>query len=188
MSRLVSVTRRSGAGDRRRRAEEARRPAENQPPGEPPPRPEGEVAEPCPGREQLERPDSDDDRELPGTVDATEESEAVAVEDRRADHGLQQVIREGHASHGGQRTKRPAALTKEHHERGPAQRHEEIAPVVQLLADQREVQEIPAGREAAPDSKRVEQSTDPEPECSHARVKGSRTHSAENASLEEAHP
>src|SRR5262249_19020449 len=186
ISRLRSVTR-SRAGDRRRRAHEGRPAAEHEPARHPLHRPYREIAEPHPGCEELERPDAEDDHELPAAVDATEQPEAVAVEDRRADHGLQQVVGEGHSSDGDQRTKWPAALAQEHHERGPAQRHEQIAPVVQRLADQHEVQQIPASREAPPHSERVQQRTDAKPDYSHSHVEGSRSHGAENTRLEETH-
>ena len=159
----------------------------HEPAGQPFHRPHGEVAEPRGGRQQLERPDCHAHRELAGPIHSAEETKAVAVEDRGADHRLQQVVGEGHASHGRHRSKLPAALTEQHHEGHPAKRHEEIAPVVQLLADEDEVQEVPPRRVAPPESERDQHNTGPESEDRHTQIEGPGAGRTEDTQLEQRH-
>src|SRR5262249_45182847 len=134
-----------------------------------------------------EGPDAHYDSELTSPVDSAEETKAVAVEDRRADHRLQQVVREGHSSHRRHRAKRPAAPAEQHHQGGPAQPHEENAPIVYQLAYHRVIQDLPLRREAPPEPKRSQQDAGAEPKGPHAQIEGARTRGAEDALLEQPH-
>src|SRR6266540_6880799 len=160
---------RSDGGVHHRRTQEGRPSSVHDPARDPLHWPHGEVAEPYGGCEQLEGPDSHDDRELTRPVHAAEETKAMAVEDRRADHRLQQVVGEGHASYGRYWAKPPAALAEQHHEGRPAQRNEEITPVVELLADQGEIQQVPLRREAPPEPEGNQQRAETEPEDLHSK-------------------
>src|SRR2546422_9966423 len=73
----------------------------SQAPPEPLERSESKVAKPERSTHELGRINREDDEDLAGARHASKITEAVAVKDRGADDGLQDVIRKSHAANSG---------------------------------------------------------------------------------------
>ena len=105
-------------------------PPVGQRPPEPLGRAEAEVLEPDRADDELEDPDGQHDRGQSGAVDLAEEAEAIAVEERRADDRVGQVVGKGHAAHRGQPAGEPtdrAALHDQHEQPHVTQGHDQAA-------------------------------------------------------------
>src|SRR3984893_3802331 len=72
---------------------------------------------------ELDDPDPEHDQQLADPLHAREEPEAVPVEDRGAEDGLEQVVAERGPTHRGDGARPPSRAAEEHHEDEPSDAH-----------------------------------------------------------------
>src|SRR5262249_41843070 len=96
--------------------------------------------------DQLECPDREDNADLPGALDLTEEAETVAVKDGRADQCVHEVVCKGHLTDGSKGTRegaKPGLLPHQHDQANQSQTDDDAGPVVELAAKEPRVDGVP---------------------------------------------
>ena len=113
----------------------------------------------------------------------------MAVEDRRAENGLQQIVRQGGPADGGERTgaaPERRGTARQHHEPDVAEADRDARPVVELLAEE-ERPERPSALEVERDAEGLQREAGRDRHRDQRRVETRGAPRAEHLALEERH-
>ena len=139
---------------------------------------------------QLEDPDRHDDADLTDSLHTTVQTETVAVEDRRAQDRLHQVIGQCHPPNGGKRVSQPSTgrdpVDPEHHT-DPRETDAETSPVVEQRSGEEEIGGIPIAQELTVDAVGDDGEPDGEADDGHPSVERHGTLCREHAEFVQGH-